>query len=156
MLANPELTQTDACDQVGINERTFRRWREHSSDTINQIQRTIHEHQTEELAKIIQARSMILPSVLRDALSPLTDPSTRLRIYESITRQQDELADKVRSLEHNIDPELFSGPKLETKESRFASPTVDVTVKDGQVSVQFRENPIIEVQALEQSPKESE
>ena len=94
---------------------------------------------------LMQARQMVLPHIIQDGISGMTDPSTRLRIYESMTRQQEVLVDKVRSLDHQIDPTLFNGPELEVKQSRFASPTVDVTKKDGEFIVRFKENEIIDV-----------
>jgi len=153
MTADPKLTQKSACERVGIEVRTYRRWITQANDAIVAFQQTIAETERVELSQILIAREQITERLISDALGRHTDPMSRLAIKQYLDKRADELGQRHRGIDHKGVRDMFAGPELSPGENRFVSQNVSVqTSPDGGVQVTVKPTQMVESSFLEDPP----
>lgn len=127
LLENPEMTQKDACDTVGITPAVYRYWIVQADDAIETFREAFVMVRRSELATIMIARERILQKLIKTALGPLASLDEILATYESIVRHSDYLSEQLQVKGGDRAREYLQGPEMEEAESRFA-PGYDVGI----------------------------
>lgn len=127
---DPTLTVEHACEVAGITVRQYRYWLSHGGEAINSTRDLIDAQQRELISDIAIAKGKIVQLLIQDALNPLTKPLDRKSILETLDNILNEYQTiyNVRpGIEEEAQEFLRQGPKIEKKESRFASIEVEET-----------------------------
>jgi hypothetical protein len=126
--ANPGLTQKEACERIGMDVRTYRRWIAEAEPILDEFRNAIMGVRRMELMRIMAAREAILTRVIHDGLDQFTDPATRLEIHRYIVQHGDELLDSVHT-QDSSKADFLQGPELISAESRFSAHEIEVNLK---------------------------
>lgn len=155
LMINPEMSQQAACDEVGIDPRTFRNWLHSGDNTIETLRGFLTMTQREMLTELSVARMQIVRLLIKDALDPLTPAKDRV----TLERRLDEIANELQRIHHatpgveeGANKFLKEGPLIEKQRSKLA--TVDVERTEEGVTLHvYEEQDVIDVTP---SPSESD
>jgi hypothetical protein len=128
MEANAKLTQAEACKEVGISPYQYKSWIAEASEVLELFRKTQAGLHRIELQRNLNAQEHILEQLIHDAISPLTDPEVRLKIYEFMTARTEHLMDLVH-IGAETDVDFLQGPSLTKIESKFSPSEVTITIK---------------------------
>ena len=126
--ANPKITQKEACEKVGMDVRTYRRWIVEAEPILDEFRNAIMGVRRMELMRIMAARESILAAVIKDGLDKFTDPATRLEIHRYIVEHGDDLLESVHATD-SAKAGFLQGPELYEAESKFSSHEIEVNLK---------------------------
>jgi len=127
MTADPSTSQSKACEEVGIEPRTYRRWIAKAEPVLELYRETLHGVQRHELQHVIVAREAILNKIIDDGLDRLTAPEVRLQIYEFLVNHTDRLMDDVHVRDSGA-ADFMKGPKMHQAESKFSSHDTEIVI----------------------------
>jgi hypothetical protein len=130
LFQQPDISINQACEQVGINEDTYRYWLAKGDDSIDAVRDFIDQQQRELISEIAVAKGRIVRMLINDATDVLTKPLERKALFESLSEELDELQTvyNVRpGIEEDAQAFLKKGPSIEKKQSRFASIDIEET-----------------------------
>jgi hypothetical protein len=126
--ADPRLTQKEACESVGMDVQTYRRWIEEAEPVLDEFRSAMAGVKRLELQRIMVSKEMILREIVKDALSPVTAPDIRLQIFAYLTGYGDQLMEDVHAKSAGA-ADWLTGPKLEEGTSKFSGREVEITIK---------------------------
>lgn len=148
LMTTENISQAKACDKVGIDPRTYRRWLAEDQGAVMAVLETIREIERSELVRILSAREAILDHLITKATSDFTDPLTTLQILDWITNRSEILG--ARTVPENRDAllDVLGGPLQKHGESRFTGgghPMLEVQpVADG-INIRVRQAEVIDI-----------
>lgn len=137
MEADARLSKAEACERVGISLYQYNTWIAQASDILEMFRKAQAGLHRVQLDRILTAEEHILEQVLKDGLSPLTDPEARLKILEYLDSRSERLMELVH-VGSDADTSFLQGPTLTKVESRFSPSEVTITIKQ-------RPNDIIDI-----------
>jgi len=147
LMQNPEMTQQEACDEVGITPKTYRAWLHSGDDTIETLRGFLTMTQRETLAELSIARMQIVRLLIKDALDPLTPAKDRV----TLERRLDEIANELQRVHHatpgieeGANQFLKQGPIIQQQKSKLATVDVERTGEGVTVHV-YEERDVIDV-----------
>lgn len=133
-LANPKLTDEEACNEVGITLDHYHYWIQRDPDAMEAIRQYIVESQRSMMFEIEMAWPVIVHELVVDA----TDGSTKTKDRISATKLLNSMKEDLERTHHaqpGVEDEahtfLKQGPKLKQIPSRMASVEVSPTDSGG-------------------------
>lgn len=158
LVYNPGKTVIDACEENGITERQYRYWVQNSPETVNVLRELIGQIQINELTNITVARKRMVDRMIELAEKETTSPKMLLNIYKVINQLYETEQDFLHArpgIEEEAQAFLKSGPKIETKQSRFASINIEETEKGFTVDL-YKDKEIVEGVSLSEKDSTDE
>ena len=122
MLAcNPRMSQEKACQNVGIDPKTYRKWIGTQEDVIQQFEQTRIEEERNEYSAYLASRLAMVEKFLADAMRTDVSISERIKALEYIDLRIEELSAKFHVVDVEVEQDLLSGPSQVLGISRLAN-----------------------------------
>jgi len=111
ILTNPDMTQTAACAQIGIDPKTYRKWIALQDEALAQLEQTRIEIDRLDYADYLTKRSEISNQFVADAMEPGVSITERIKALEYIDKKIDEFSSRYHTVDVEAEQDLLSGPK---------------------------------------------
>ena len=134
METDAKLSKAEACEQVGISVYQYNTWISQAAEVLEMFRKAQAGLHRVQLDRILTAEEHILEQVIKDGLSPLTDPEARLKILEYLDGRTEKLMEFVHA-GSDADTSFLLGPSLTKVESRFSPSEVTITIKQKPTTV---------------------
>jgi hypothetical protein len=141
-LCNPKMTQAQACANVGIDAKTYRKWIVTQEDAIAELEKTRQEIERIEYASILASKRAVTENFIQEAMKPGVFISERIKALEYINKRMDELADRYHTVDVEAEQDLLSGPIQKMGISKLAN-RVAVEEEGNETVIRVKEKPEI-------------
>lgn len=121
MIENPRMSQAQACSQIGINPKTYRKWIATQEDAIAEIEKIRQEIEKIELASILASKSAVTENFIQEAMKPGISITERIKALEYIDKRLDELSSRYHVVDVEAEQDLLSGPKQKPGINKLAN-----------------------------------
>jgi len=137
--ATEQISQAEACRQVGITPDIYRRWISESDDALDTVKLLVEAVQREELAMITITQQRILQRLLERATTGAIETKDLVAVAQYLDKKANDLGNKLQ-VEKTDDKalEYLKGPNTKSIESRQGARSSSVNVKprpDGSVDI---------------------
>ncbi len=149
----PDTSVVDACNQIGIEPRTFYRWVHKGETTIDSLREFIAHQQREILIHVSAGRQAAVQHLINDAVHENTSTRDRvmaMKYLDDIREALERAHHAAPGIEEDAHAFLKQGPKTTLMKSRLAS--IEVRETDDGVNLDvYREQEVIVVSPPEKS-----
>jgi len=121
LLCNPEMTQAQACTNIGIDPKTYRKWIATQDEALNLFEQTRIEQERIEFSEYLTKKTAIIISMIDDAMKSDVSITERIRVLEYIDERIEELSDRYHTVDVETEKDFLSGPKQVPGISRMAN-----------------------------------
>jgi len=128
------ISKAEACEQVGISLYQYNTWIMQAEEVLEMFRKAQAGLRRVQLDRVLSAEEHILEQVIKDGISPLTDPEARLKILEYLNGRSERLMELVHA-GSDADTSFLQGPSLTKVESRFSPSEVTITIKQKPTTV---------------------
>lgn len=121
LACNPRMTQEQACKNVGIDPKTYRKWIATQDEAIKVFEQTRLENERMEYAEYLASKSAISFSLIQDAMKPDVPVPVRIKALEYIDQKINEYSGRYHTVDIEAEQDLLSGPRQELGTSKLAN-----------------------------------
>lgn len=143
----PDTSIVDACNQIGIEPRTFYRWVHKGETTIDSLREFIAHQQKEILIHVSAGRQVAVQHLINDAVHENTSTRDRimaLRYLDEVREALERAHHAAPGIEEDAHAFLKQGPKTSKMKSRLAS--IEVRETDDGIDLEiYKEQDVIVV-----------
>jgi len=125
------MTVIAACQEVGMDPRTFRKYLGDAKESGALFQEMLSQSSREQIGILLGYRGVILEKLMADALSPEADTKDRLAIFNTFEKYLRQVMDEERigAGDNAAAESVLAGPVFTPGKSRFSvTKTTTVTV----------------------------
>lgn len=143
-------TLLEACEQAGINIRSYHRWVAEQPEAIELVREYLNEGQRNALMSWSQAYGRVVTSFIEALDDPAVKYETKLKIIKYLEPAMDQLAKAYHASPGGEDRAGFlkKGPTLLQAQSRLA--TLDLAITEQGVRVDIlQDQPVVDGQIVE-------
>lgn len=154
MNQHPDMRQEKACNQVGIDPKTYRKWIAEADDALLMLQEIRQDSERNQLLAYVIARDSVVDSLLKDVIKPGLPVKDRIKALEFINGQIDELDNRYHASDSSENMDLLTGPAQLPGESRMANHevTVQENTKNDTIIVTVKNKQFIDGKIVDSSP----
>mgnify|MGYP001279901870 CR=1 FL=1 len=113
ILTNPDMTQAEACAQVGVDPKTYRKWIALADESLEVFEQSRIENDRLDYANYLVKKSEISDQFIQDAMKPGVSITERIKALQYIDNRIDELGSRYHTVDVEAEQDLLSGPKQE-------------------------------------------
>ena len=124
ILTNPDMTQAEACAQVGIDPKTYRKWIAQQDEALELLEQTRMEIDRLDYEEFLTKRSVISNQFVSDAMGSDVSITERIKALEYIDKKIGEFSSRYHTVDVEAEQDLLSGPKQEAGVSSSKNPGV--------------------------------
>jgi hypothetical protein len=125
-------TVSEACAEIGIDPRTFRKYLGDAKESSALFQELLSQSSREQIGILLGYRGLILEKLMADALSPMAETKDRLAIFITFEKYLRQVMDEERigAGDNAAAESVLAGPVFTPGVSRFSiTKTTTVTVE---------------------------
>jgi len=111
ILTNPDMTQAEACAQVDIDPKTYRKWIALADESLEVFEQTRIEKDRLDYANYLVKKSEISDQFIQDAMKPGVSITERIKALQYIDNRIDELGSRYHTVDIEAEQDLLSGPR---------------------------------------------
>lgn len=144
--SNPKMTQKMACDNVGIDPKTYRKWIATQESALVSFEDARKEIERNEFASLLIVKNAVVDRLVVDAMKPDLSIPDRLRALQHIDQRIDELSERYHTVDVEAEQDLLSGPNTKLGTNRLANRVRISEDRDVTTIVIKDKPPIIDIQ----------
>ena len=151
-LCNPKMTLAKACENIGIDPKTYRKYIATQDEVLTAFEQTRIENERNEYSEFLTSKAAISNGFLADAMKPGVSITERIKALEHIDKKLDEYSGRYHTVDIEVEQELLSGPKQTPGISRLAS-RINIAEEGNETVIRVKDKPeIVDIQG-DQSDK---
>lgn len=146
LACNPLMTQEQACKNIGIDPKTYRKWIVTQDEAIKAFEQTRLENERNEYAEYLAAKSAISISLIQDAMKPDVPIDVRIKALVYIDQKINEYSGRYHIVDVEAEQDLLSGPKQVLGTSKLANRVI-VEDKRNETVIRVKDKPeVLDIQ----------
>jgi len=107
---NPKMSQAKACETIGIDPKTYRKWIAKNEEVLQEFEQARREAERLELAEILAKKTAVTEYFLQQAKKPGISLSERIKALEYIENRVEVLSSRYHAVDVEAEQDLLSGP----------------------------------------------
>jgi len=120
-LCNPKMTLAKACENIGIDPKTYRKYIATQDEVLTAFEQTRIENERNEYSEFLTSKAAIANGFLADAMKPGVSITERIKALDHIEKKLDEYSGRYHTVDVEAEQDLLSGPKQKPGISRLSS-----------------------------------